>query len=210
MGPFSQPFVPSSSWSRRLATVIVTFTIVCMLGALAPAQTAATKILGTITDAQKAAIVKAKVTATNVATSAVRSTETDGSGNYEFPALEPGSYVIQAEMKGFSTVRSDAIQALVNTATRLNLTLPVGAVNEVVEVQGTAQSVNTVDATVGNAFTAQQIQSLPLEARNVVNLLSLQPGATFLPNSGTNTGASTANNDPRNGSVNGAHSDSRT
>ncbi len=162
------------------------------------AQTATTTVLGQITDQQNAAIIGAKVTVTNLSTGLVREVHTDSSGGYQITSLPPGTYSMKVEMTGFRTVTHDKVELLVNTSTRLNTTLQVGAATETVEVSAAAERLNTTDASVGNAFNENQIRQLPLEGRNVVGLLSLQPGAVFVPTTYT---------DNRQGSISGSHGD---
>ncbi len=90
-----------------------------------------------------------------------------------------------------------------NTPSTLNPTLDVGTGTETVEVTSEAPAVNTTDATIGNAFSEHQVKELPLEGRNVPDLLSLQNGVAYTGNRSDID----RDSDTRNGSVNGAHSD---
>jgi hypothetical protein len=160
------------------------------------AQTATSSLYGEVTDPQGAAVVGAKVTVTNLGTDVVRTDTTDSSGRFNFTSLAPGRYKLQVEMPGFRTAVRDNLELLVNTAVRANIQLELGAVTETVTVEAGVQVLNTTDATIGNAFSESQIKQLPLEGRNVVGLLSLQPGAVYLP-----TG------DQRSGSISGSRAD---
>lgn len=162
------------------------------------AQTATTTVLGQITDPQGAALVSAKVKVTNLSTGLVRETTSDSTGNYQITSLPPGTYRMTVEMSGFRTVAHHKVELLVNTATRLNTAMQIGAQNETVEVSAAAEKLNTIDASVGNAFNENQIRQLPLEGRNVVGLLALQPGAVFVP---------TTYIDNRQGSISGSRGD---
>jgi len=142
-----------------------------------------------------AAIPGATVTILNAATRAERATTTDRTGTYRFIALPPGTYQIRVELQGFSPAVRDRVAIAVDTTSRLEpIVLTVGGVNESVEVQASV-AMSTADATLGNVIESRQILALPLEARNPVSLMSLQPGAVFLP-----TG------DPRSGAISGARS----
>ena len=103
---------------------------------------------------------------------------TDAVGEYAFLQMPPGTYTLKAERPGFSTATRDNIKLLVNTPASLDLQLTVGNATETVNVTAEAAATNTVDATVGNPFSERQVRQLPLETRNVVELLSLQPGVT--------------------------------
>jgi carboxypeptidase family protein len=137
-----------------------------------------TLLRGTVTDPQGAVITSAKVTLSNAQTGFSRAVATDARGEYQFVQVAPGTYKIVAEMVGFTTLIRTDIQLLVNTPTTLDLRMELGKNSEVVNVQAEASTINTVDASVGNAFSELQVRELPLETRNVVQLLSLQPGVT--------------------------------
>jgi len=162
-----------------------------------------TSLSGTVADPQGAVVANATVTVTNIATGASRSTTTGGDGTFQIPQLSPGTYRVRVEAQGFKSIVQDGLQLLVNTPVTLNLRfIELGQISETVQV--TAESlINTSDATIGNSFNELQVRQLPLEGRNVVGLLSLQPGVVFIGNvdqQGNTT-------DYRNGSVNGGKSD---
>ncbi|HYL14047.1 MAG TPA: TonB-dependent receptor [Terriglobales bacterium] len=143
-------------------------------------QTGTSTIRGTITDPQGRVVPGATVTLTNVGTNAVRTTKSTETGAYTFDLIVPGTYRLQVESTGFRTKAVDNVRALVGKPTETNVQLDIGTKGEVVEVKSSVQDVlvNTQDASLGNVFINQQITQLPLEARNIVDLLSLQPGAT--------------------------------
>jgi hypothetical protein len=137
-----------------------------------------TSLRGTVTDSQLAVIPQAIVTLTNAETGSTRQTLTDAIGEYQFVQMAPGLYRITAEKPGFATANQTGVKLLVNTPATLDLRLEVGTTTELVNVTAEALSINTVDASIGNAFTQTQIRQLPLQTRNVVELLSLQAGVT--------------------------------
>ena len=141
---------------------------------------------GQVTDATGAAVVKATIEATDVATNTSASAESDNAGSYVFNQLHPGTYRVKATKAGFETVLQESVTVLVATPTRLDFKLQVGAVSQVVEVTSqAAPALNTEDATIGNTFDELQVKSLPFLARNVVNLLTIQPGVVFTGRSDT-------------------------
>ena len=170
---------------------------------LAWTQTSTTALRGTVTDPKGAVVAGASVTLQDPATGFARSTMTDGQGVYQFLQLPPATYVLTVSAKGFATVRQSGIELLVNTPATLDVPMQVTGRNETVEVTGTIPLINTQDATLGHAFGADQIASLPFEGRDPTGILSLQPGVVFTGNS-THIDASA---DSRSGSVNGARSD---
>lgn len=143
-------------------------------------QTGTSTIRGTITDPQGRVVPGAKVTLTLTSTNAVRSTKSTDSGAFVFDLITPGTYRVEVEAKGFKKQSLAGVQALIGKGTDVSMQLEIGTTGEVVEVTSSSQEalVNTQDATLGNNFISEQITQLPLEARNLVDLLSLQPGST--------------------------------
>src|SRR5207248_4231967 len=144
------------------------------------AQTGTSTIRGTITDQSGGVIPGAKVTLTNTETNATRDTQSNETGSYVFDLITPATYKVAVEATGFKQKVVANVAALIGKPTTSNIELEVGTVNQVVEVTSSAQEalINTQDASLGNNFNSLQITQLPLEARNVVDLLSLQPGST--------------------------------
>jgi hypothetical protein len=143
-------------------------------------QTGTSSVRGTVTDPTGKLVSGANVTLTNTETNTPRTQTTSDSGNYVFELVPPGPYRLEVEAAGFKKGIITNIQALVAKPTEVNMQLEVGAVSESVTVAATANEVllNTQDASLGNNFVNQQISQLPLEARNVASLLTLQPGVT--------------------------------
>jgi hypothetical protein len=179
--------------------------LVCLGPGLAAAQTGTTAVVGDVIDAQGGVVVGAKVTLTQAGTDTGRSAETDGSGHYQFQSLAPGSYVIRVEKDGFRSVVRDRIDLLVATTQRVDFRLEIGQVNQSITVSEVAPAINTQDATVGNPFNEKEVKELPFLARNVVNLLTLQPGVVFTGNSDTDklSQGDVSTLDGREGVVNG-------
>jgi carboxypeptidase family protein len=128
---------------------------------------------------------------------------TGSTGEYDFPALQPGTYVLAVQMTGFRKYEQQNFQLLVNLPATVNVALEVGATSQTVEVSAQTETLNTTDASLGIAFDENQIKQLPLEAGNIPELLSLQAGVTYTGNRPDFNKAT----DTRNGAVNGARSD---
>lgn len=158
-----------------------------------------TSLVGTVTDPGGAVVPGASVEMVNIETGAKRDQTTDGSGNYNFPQLPVGSYNLTVKAAGFSVKTINAIRLLVNTPATQIVQLEVGATTETISVTADAVQVNTSDASLGNSFGSKPILQLPFEGRNVVGLLSLQPGVTFAGENATNS--------YRGGNVNGGKND---
>ena len=182
---------------------LVGFIVLVFATACAWAQTGTTSVRGSVTDKTGAAIVGAKVTVVNAAQGLHRESLTDGSGAYEFLSLPPGSYVLTLETKGFRKFEQKNLQLLVNSPATVNATLEVGSASEIIEVSAAAVTLNTTDASLGSAFSENQVKELPLEAGNVPELLSLQAGVAYTGNRPDIN----KDTDTRSGAVNGARSD---
>ncbi len=158
---------------------MIRFQNVLLLGTLAlvglPLAAQTSSLQGVITDAHGAAVPAAIVTAKNLDTSAVRSTLADAAGEYELVQMTPGKYNVTIEKPGFRTDATDVLLQT-NTPTTLSVKLQVGSVSEVVSVSAEIATVNTENASVGNPFVEKQVKELPLQTRNIVALLGVQPG----------------------------------
>jgi len=139
---------------------------------------ATTSLRGNVSDSQGLALPTAALTLTNIENGTVRKVVSDAVGAFAFLQVPPGTYRITAEKPGFVTATRDHVELLVNTPATLDLQLGVGSTTETVNVVAEASTVNTVDASVGNPLSERQVRQLPLQTRNVVELLSLQPGVT--------------------------------
>jgi hypothetical protein len=191
---------------RYVRTVLVRVGLLVALASLiaggsARAQSGTASLFGNITDQQGAGVPGATLTLTQTATSAGRTLVTDDNGSYRFVALPPGLYGLRVELSGFRAAVRDKIDLSVDTSTRLDIPLELGSVAETVQVTAEAHVLNTTDASLGNVINGTQVRELPLEARNVVGLLSLQTGVVYVPK------ADPTQADPRYGAVSGARGD---
>jgi hypothetical protein len=132
-------------------------------------------IQGTVTDPNDAVVPNATVTITNVATNDVKKVASSSTGTFASGALIPGDYEVRIEAPGFQTVVTKlAVQ--VGVIASGNTRLTVGKTSEVVEVTSSAIQVNTEQSTVQGVLTAQQIDNLPINGRNFLDLAQLEPG----------------------------------
>ncbi len=155
----------------------ICFIAAALLVLVLPAQAQVASLTGKVLDPAGAVVPGVTVTITGAA--GVKRTEvTDSVGAFRFLQLPPGKYQIKAELQGFKTAVSDSLDLLVDTATNFDINLEVGGISETVTVEASAIKLNTQDATLGNAISGDQVIQLPLESRNVANLLSMQPAVT--------------------------------
>ena len=167
---FSRRLARFSGWLLALAGILV-----FSLPLVAQTTVGTGSIVGTVTDPSGAVLSGAKVAITNVATGQVISASTNSSGAYNSGALVPGGYKVQISAKGFSSVSVPVTVQVGNTATA-NAKLQIGQESQVVEVQASEVQVNTEQPTVQGVLNAQQIENLPVNGRNFLDLAQLEPG----------------------------------
>src|SRR5262245_10521337 len=164
-------------------------------------QAQTTSVLsGVVTDPSGALFPGVDLVLVNSETNGQRGAKSDEAGRYSFPQMQPGNYVLTARAPGFPEVVIRDIRLLVNTPSMVNVRFNIGTFEQSVAVLEAAPQVNTQVATIGNAVGPRSLLALPFEARNVVGLLSIQPGVTFF-------GDPSQRDDYRSGSVNGSKSD---
>jgi hypothetical protein len=190
-------------WFSLIQKILISSAVFLAALSCASAQTGTTSVRGTVLDKSGAAVVGATVILDNAAQALHHEMKTSGSGEYEFLSLPPGTYAMSVEKAGFRKWEQKSLQLLVNLPSTLNVILEVGTTTETVEVSAQAVTLNTTDASLGIAFNENQVKQLPLESRNVPDLLSLQAGVVY---TGNRSDIDT-NTDTRSGSVNGARSD---
>ena len=193
--------------SRISAVARVLAFVSCLFWISAPAWGQDTGSLqGTVTDPAGAAVSGANIVATSRSSSVTHSTTSTSTGSYGFTQLAPGDYKVEISKTGFKTFVQARLSILVATPTTLDAQLTLGSISQQVVVESAAApTINTADATVGNTFNEEEVKDLPILARNVVNLLTIQPGVVFTGMSDTdqlNMG-SIATLDSREGVVDG-------
>jgi hypothetical protein len=189
-------------WRRSLRYHSILYVLLATVGFLlscisASAQTASGRIIGTVTDAQGAAIAGAKVTVTNTGTNARSDTVTNADGFYQVLQLPVGTYTVTAGHEGFSKAVTEAESLDINQALRIDVHMKVGSLTDVVRVEAQAAQVETISPTIGGTVTGAPIQNLPLNGRNTLDLALTQPGvvpiADDLGGYGTSNGGSNGN-----------------
>lgn len=144
--------------------------------AWAQAGVTSASLTGDVTEATGGAIAGAKVTVTNKATSQVHVATTDGQGHFAVLQLPPGTYAVTVEEPNFRKERIDPVQLNIGANPYLKITLKVGQVNQVVDVNAEDITVNTSQSEVSNIIQTQQLQDLPLNQRSFTALVTQQPG----------------------------------
>jgi hypothetical protein len=170
----------------------------CVLAIAIPgfSQTATTSLRGVIKDPSGALVPGASVTLVDKATDSTYHAVTNAAGFYVFPVVAPAHYQITIASTGFATQTRTA-ELLVDQPATIDFALSVSANSVTVDVSSSTEALNMTDATMGNAVGNATIEALPMDGRNPISLLQLQPGVLYI---GDNT-------DSRQGSVAGGRSD---
>lgn len=169
---------------RRVSFLLIACCLLLICGAIQAQSGALASISGVITDADGASVPGAAVTLREINTGVSRSTVSRGDGSYSFPDLPTGTYAVHAEKTGFESFNQTGIVLQVAASPSVNIQLRVGNVSQSVNVQANAAIVEPQSTTLGQVVTQQQVVSLPLNARDPMQLLTLAPGAV-VANSGT-------------------------
>jgi hypothetical protein len=183
----------------KLRGVLATVVLIAAISLNGYSQ-AVSSLRGTVTDASGAVLPGASVVLVSDERGFEESHVTDANGTYVFPQVPPGTYDLKVAAAHFAPYQA-RVTLLVQQPANLNIKLKVNAISEQVEVTDQAPVLNMTDASIGDAVDNGTIQQLPIEGRNVPDLLSLQPGVLYLGRQVNQT------TDSRSGSVSGARSD---
>ena len=178
----------------RMMSTLLCFLLFTASSVLAQFDTAT--VVGTVRDTSGAVVPGAKVTLTSAATGISVVRQSAGDGNFEFPAVRPGAYLVSAEKVGFAMALVDNLQVQVGARFRVDLQMPVGQVTEKVQVTAGSPLVETDSSQRGQVISGDQTRALPLLSREYSSLALLTNGVKL-------GGASlTTGNTPREGAFN--------
>jgi hypothetical protein len=177
--------VLNRSRAIRLAATRVALIAAVLATALLPAgkhgsvraQTTS-ELVGSVVDSSGAGVPGANLVILNEETNARRQVQSDQSGQYRVPFLQPGSYSVSVEKQGFRTVRRPAVRLEVNQTAQIDFQLELGNVTETVDVVASAPLVDSNTSSLGQVIETKLIQELPLNGRNFVQLATLGPGVS--------------------------------
>jgi hypothetical protein len=186
---FGFPYIKEPTMSTFIRRILVLAVLLMVIAAGAAfAQVGTSRITGSVTDASGAVIPGATVTAISEATGvAFTQPSTDG-GLFSFPSLTAGVYTIKVELQGFKTAQVTGNILQVNTPLTVNVVLQVGGVNEIVNVEGGYEKLESSSAKIGNVVEQKAIESLPLNGRNPLSLITLEPGVVQRSYGGAGSG----------------------
>ena len=158
----------------QMLAVALLFTVTLV----SPGQITTGSILGTIRDASGAVVPNASVTVTDTSKNTSTSVKTNGDGEYTIPFLIPGNYTVAVESEGFKKTISSSIVLDIDQKARVDLALTPGGRNETVEVNTSAALIKSDTSELGDVVGKREVQNLPLNGRNFVQLTYLVPGVT--------------------------------
>src|SRR5467141_1952368 len=142
------------------------------------------RILGTVTDQSGGVVAGATVTITDTERGVSKTLVTNEPGEYNAPTLNPGTYKVRVEAKGFKTVERQNVVLEVGKEVRVDVSLAPGAVSDTITITESIPLVETTNATLGSTLNNADINDMPLNGRNYQNLLALRPGVTVQPGGG--------------------------
>ncbi len=171
----------------------------------ATAQSIFGRIVGTVTDSQGGAVAGVKIIIVNEETKLERHTTTDTNGYYVASDLPVGVYSVIAEQTGFKTVKKTGNDLVAGGRLTVDVGMQIGAVSQLVEVAATAETINTTSGELARTIDSNQVETVALNARNYMQLLSLTPGTALTVDDQLSLTTSLAIN---NQSVNGNRPDS--
>ena len=173
---------------RSIFTIFLTLALLSALSVSSFGQAATSRITGTVTDSSGSIIEGATVKLKNEATGVALTQTTTSGGVYGFTSLEAGRYTVSVEQAGFkSSVRTGNV-VQVGTPLNVDVALEIGQVTEVVTVQADATVVQSNTATLGNVIDQRTIETLPLNGRNPLTLVVLEPGVVQRSAGGAGSG----------------------
>jgi Carboxypeptidase regulatory-like domain/TonB-dependent Receptor Plug Domain len=161
-----------------LRTLFVLLTLFISFASSVTAQTNTADIVGTVTDSSGAVVPKATVTVVNTGTGQKRSVQTSEAGEYIFSLLQVGAYSLTVENPGFKTFRVPNVTLAAGDRARIDAQLQPGEVSQEVNVTSETPALQTDSSTVGSLVDNTQVEDLPLNGRNLINLVQVQPGVT--------------------------------
>jgi hypothetical protein len=165
-----------NSWCRGITLLLIAHGVLF-------AQRTSSNISGVVSDPSGAIVAGAKVTATETATNATSGAVTNQTGFYVVTNLAPGNYTLRVDQPGFQSSLQQGIVLVVDQSATVNVSLKVGSQAEMVTVEGQASQVDLRSQTVSTEITPEMARELPLNGRNILQLLALTPDVS--PNSGT-------------------------
>jgi len=169
---------------RILWSLLVTLGLVVSASVSLYSQSTYGSIAGSVADASGAAITDATVTLTNLGTAEKRTQQSGADGLFTFVNLFPGQYRIDVEKQGFKHFVRNPVTVEVQQDTHINAAMQVGEVSQVVEVTSETPLLQAETSSLGQVVEQRKADELPLNGRNIFNLITVSPGAVAQGGSG--------------------------
>jgi hypothetical protein len=178
-------------WESLASAFVISLAVVLFvtLPLYVHAQVSGATLTGTVTDSSGAVLTNVQVSIKNQATGEVRSVIVDTAGFYSAPNLLPGAYEVTFTSPGFATAVQNGVTLTVGAQQLLNIRMRIGQINEKVEVQELAPTVDLTTSTVGGFVGRDAVVQLPLNGRDWTQLATLQPGVDSVGSIQANTGS---------------------
>lgn len=170
--------------SSKLQTLLFSVVLILTTSLSLHGQSTYGTVDGSVTDPSGAAVADAKVTLTNTGTQEKRTQTTGGEGGYQFVNVIPGVYRIDIEKSGFKHFGHTNVVVQVQQETHVDASLTVGQVSEVVEVTAETPLLQAETSSLGTVIEERKANELPLNGRNIFNLITISPGAVAQGGSG--------------------------
>src|SRR5688572_12407666 len=165
------------SMNRLLREFSFVVASLVLSGAIAVAQLSTAQLSGRVTDESGAVLPGVSITATQTDTGLVRTVTTDENGTYVLPNLPTGPYRLEAMLQGFRTYSQTGIVLQVAATPAINVVLGIGSLEETVSVEAAAPLVDVQSAGIGDVIDNERILELPLQGRQVTDLIVLAGAA---------------------------------
>jgi outer membrane receptor for ferrienterochelin and colicin len=169
---------PRARWPRQWMFLLAVGLCVAALTPAALAQTTSV-VEGGVTDQQGAAIAGAEVRVSNASLAIERQTTSDSKGEYRIPGLPAAVYSLTVTKEGFSTYKLNSVEVTLNRTVTLDAVLQVASVQTEISVMGVAPLLEPTISSSGDTVTPAQIQAMPLNGRNYLDLMQLVPGVAI-------------------------------
>ena len=166
------------AWRRSAAFTIAATMLFLVTAAMSWAQNSTSTIAGTVSDATGAIVTGANIVVTNTATGVTHTTVSDKLGAYRIPELAPGTYSMDITSAGFEEQRLQGISLVVDQTSQQNVTLVVGQAIQTETVTAASLLLDTQNTAQGQVIGNQQIENLPLNGRDFLQLATLSAGVT--------------------------------
>jgi hypothetical protein len=170
--------------SSKLQTLLLSLVVIVTTSVFVHSQSTYGTVDGTVSDPSGATVADAQVTLTNTGTQEKHTQATHGEGSYQFVNVEPGQYRLDVEKSGFKHFARTSVTVQVQQDTHIDAVLPVGQASETVEVTAETPLLQAETSSLGQVVDQRKANELPLNGRNIFNLITISPGAVAQGGSG--------------------------